>query len=84
MVRAIVLLATDGKRTAQNFPDGMYLIDVIPTCFYRWYIEKLYVDVLNGKYSAKIALLNIMSNLEERMDNRGRQGARIIRNIIYS
>lgn len=84
MVRAIIFKATKGKRTAQNYPDGMYLIDVIPTCFYRWYIEKVWTDVVEGRISAWVAMLNIASNLEERFDDKGRRCARIIHNLLYN
>lgn len=83
MVRAIIFKATEGKRTAQNYADGMYLIDVIPTCFYRWYIEKLWENVVKGNYSARVALTNLANNLEERHDEKGRRCAKMIYSLLF-
>ena len=59
MFKEIFFDATNGKRTKENFVDGMYLIDVFPTMFSKSYIEGMYNDWSKGEKSAKRILCDV-------------------------
>ena len=48
MVEDIFFTATDGQRTADNFVQGMAVIDAIAENNYRWLIQRSW-DILHGK-----------------------------------
>ena len=45
MVKDVFFLATQGKRTLQNFADGQYLIDMVAEHNYAWAIREWWNEV---------------------------------------
>ena len=70
MVKAILFDATAGRRTADNYLEGMTVIDSMQTFFYRAYFENLYQRWADGKMDARRIVLEWYASLH----GRGRLG----------
>lgn len=56
LVKDIFFEATNGKRNANNYVDGMWLIETIAANNYKWAIEKWWEELVEGKRDAKSIL----------------------------
>ena len=65
MVREIFFDATNGKRTSENFVDGMTVIERLRYYFYRSYFEEAYSAWLAGSKISK----QIMSQIADSLGN---------------
>lgn len=65
MVKEIFFDATNGKRTADNFVDGMTVIERLRYYFYRSYFDELYAAWLAGNKTSK----QIMSQIADSLGN---------------
>ena len=65
MVKAIVFAATMGRRTADNYADGMLVIDSLHRFYYRQYFLNAYARFLDGG-APREELRSIYRNLRSR------------------
>ena len=63
MVREIFFDATNGKRTSENFVDGMTVIERLRYYFYRSYFEEAYSAWLAGNKTSKQIMAQIADSL---------------------
>ena len=63
MVKEIFFDATKGKRTLENFVDGMTVIERLRYYFYRSYFEEAYSAWLAGNKTSKQIMAQIADSL---------------------
>lgn len=63
MVKEIFFDATNGKRTSENFVDGMTVIERLRYYFYRSYFEEAYSAWLAGNKTSKQIMAQIAESL---------------------
>ena len=63
MVKEIFFDATKGKRTLENFVDGMTVIERLRYYFYRSYFEEAYSAWLTGNKTSKQIMAQIAESL---------------------
>ena len=78
MVKEMFLDATNGRRTAENYPCGMLVIENVGRFYYRAYFEMQYEEWLAGRKSSRQIFLEIARSI--RM---GSKFAREVSDAIY-
>ena len=70
MVKEMLFAATEGKRTAENFAYGMFVIDYLGRYYYRAFFEQKYNALIVGKETARSIFWDIADELRFRgLDN---------------
>lgn len=63
MFKEIFFDATEGKRSNDNYVDGMTLIDCLPTKLDKTYLSMVYNQYINGEKSSRQILSRLGSDL---------------------
>ena len=63
MFKEIFFDATEGKRSNENFVDGMTLIDCLPNYLSKEYMTHIYNEFINEEKCSRHILSNVASNM---------------------
>ena len=86
MFKEIFFDATTGRRSADNYLDGMTAIDHIAAFYYRSYFERVYREWKSGQRESRVIIEDIYHDLRQRGRFHGlsREVADAISNVLYA
>ena len=86
MVKEIFFDATTGRRTYDNYPYDMLVIDGLKSFYYRCYFEQVYQEWLEGKKTARQMMERIYQDLliRGRFNDHAREVAMAIKKVMYA